>query len=168
MNDFFEIGKVVNTQGLKGEIKIFPTTDDPQRFELLDEIIINIRGNDFVYKMDKVRYNKQFVILKLLGIDDINQAESLKGGTIKIPVEKALPLSKDEYYIRDLLDIDVFTDENEYLGKIIKIFPTGANDVYIIDNNKTELLIPAIKDCILDVNLSERKMKIKLLDGLRD
>lgn len=168
MNDYFVIGKIVNTQGIKGEIKVIPTTDDPLRFEELKEIIIDVKGNLKNLKVKNVRYNKQFVILKLDSIDTMNDAEKLKGYEIKIDSKDALPLEKDEYYIRDLYGIDVITNEGEKLGKIEDIIFTGANDVYVVkEDNKKDLLIPAIKQCILQVDIENKIMTVKLLEGLR-
>lgn len=173
MGKFFQIGQITGTHGLKGNIKVYPTTDDPTRFELLDEVIVLHKGKNETFEIEKVGYHKQFVLLKLKKIDDINEAEKFKGDYILIPEEKALPLDDDEYYMRDLYDMEVVSDEGEYLGTIVNIFPICAgNDVYVVrDENKPkqkDLLLPAIKQCILNVDIENRKMTVKLLKGLRD
>ncbi len=166
--EYFQIGKIVNTQGLKGDVRVIPTTDDPTRFELLDEVEIFSRNISKILKIEKIWYHKQFVIIKFEGINNMTEAEKLKNMVIKIPSDKALPLNEDEYYIKDLYDMDVYTDCNEYLGKITDIITTGANDVYAVENDeKKTILIPAIKQCILNVNINENKMIVKLLEGLR-
>jgi len=171
MGNYFEIGKIAGTHGIKGTLRVFPTTDDPSRFELLKEVIIEYKDEKKVCKVSKVAYHKNFVLLTLEEYNDINDAEKLKGGRILITEDKALPLGKDEYYTRDLYDIDVYTDEDEYLGKIADVYITGANDVYSVVGEATggkEMLIPAIKQCILSVDIENRKMIVKLLEGLRE
>ena len=168
MDNFFEIGKIAGTHGIKGTLKIFPTTDVPERFELLDEIILEIKNEKKVCKVDKVAYHKNFVLLTLKEYNDINQVEGFKNGRVLIPEEKALPLGKDEYYTRDLYDMEVYTDEGERLGTLKEVYTTGANDVYgVKDENGNEILIPAIKQCIIAVDVTNRKMTVKLLEGLR-
>ena len=168
MDNFFEIGKIAGTHGIKGTLKIFPTTDVPERFELLDEVILEIKNEKKVCKVDKVAYHKNFVLLTLKEYNDINQVEGFKNGRVLIPEEKALPLGKDEYYTRDLYDMEVYTDEGERLGTLKEVYTTGANDVYgVKDENGNELLIPAIKQCIIAVDVTNRKMTVKLLEGLR-
>ncbi|MCD8036517.1 MAG: ribosome maturation factor RimM [Clostridiales bacterium] len=169
MDNYFEIGKIAGTHGIKGTLRIFPTTDVPERFELLKEVILEVNNEKKVCKIAKVAYHKNFVLLTLEEYNDINQVEGFKNGRILIPAEKALPLDEDEYYTRDLYDMDVYTDEGENLGKLTEVYTTGANDVYgVTGSDGKELLIPAIKQCILSVNVAERKMTVKLLEGLRE
>ncbi|NLK20985.1 MAG: 16S rRNA processing protein RimM [Epulopiscium sp.] len=170
MPDYIEIGKIVNTQGIKGDLRVIPTTDDPKRFELLECIYIEKKNELIKYEIERVWYHKQFVILKLKEIVSMNDGEALKNTIIKIPKELALPLEEDEYYIGDLYDMEVYTDEDEYLGKINDIIFTGSNDVYIVKNetDKKEILIPAIKQCILNINIEEKKMIVALMEGLRE
>lgn len=165
---YFEIGKVAGTHGIKGTLRIFPTTQDPSRFELLKEVIIDLNGNRETIKISKVSYQKNMVLLTVKEIDDINVAERYKNATILIPEEKALPLDEDEYYTRDLYDMEVYTTDNEFLGTITDILSTGANDVYVVKKGEEkELLLPAIKDVVLSVSLAEKKMTVNLLEGLR-
>ena len=166
MLEYFVIGKIVNTQGIKGEIRVIPTTDDINRFKKLKEIYIFKKGNLDLYEIEGVRFHKQFVLLKLKGIDSINEAELLKNTEIKIPKELAIPCEKDEYYISDLYGMKVLAGEEE-IGIIEDIIFTGANDVYVVKSKDSEILIPAIKQCILDVNVKEKIMKVHLLEGLR-
>lgn len=168
MDNYFEIGKIAGTHGIKGTLKIFPTTDVPERFELLKEVILEVKNEKKVCKIARVAYHKNFVLLTLEEYNDINQVEGFKNGRILIPAEKALPLEKDEYYTRDLYDMEVYTDEGERLGKLTEVYTTGANDVYgVTGSDGKELLIPAIKQCILSVDVAGRKMTVKLLEGLR-
>lgn len=168
MENYFVVGNIVNTQGIKGEVRLMPAVDDVERFKLLDRIFVDRKGSITEYEIENVRFHKQFVLLKLKGIDDMTSAEKLKGTVAKITEDMALPCEEDEYYIRDLYDMEVVTDEGERLGIISDIIFTGANDVYAVksDDGK-EILIPAIKDCILNVDVENKIMTVKLLEGLR-
>lgn len=168
MNDYFEIGKIVNTQGIKGDVRIIPMTDDIKRFELLKEVEIYTNKWTKTLTIERVWYHKQFVIIKFKEINSMTEGETLKESLIRIPSELALPLNEDEYYSRDLYDMSVVTENGENLGVITSIINTGANDVYEITNDKKEtILIPAIKQCILNVNVQEKLMTVHLLEGLR-
>ena len=148
MENNFIIGKIVNTQGIKGEVRVIPETDDITRFELLDSVLILRRGILEEKKIQGVRYHKQFVLLKLDGINDMTTAEGYKNCELQIPAEKALPCGENEYYIRDLYGMAVYTEEGELLGSLSDILFTGANDVYVVqsaDPDKKDILLPAIK-----------------------
>lgn len=169
MEQYFEIGKITGTHGIRGTMRVFPTTEDPSRFERLKEIIVEIRGKRETFHIQKVAFHKQFVLLTVKEITDINVAELYKNGRILIPDAMAIPLGEDEYYNRDLYGLKVVTEEGEELGEITEIFPTGSNDVYVVkkDAKGKELLLPAIKDCIKNVDLEKGVMTVKLLEGLR-
>ncbi|MFQ7475848.1 ribosome maturation factor RimM [Anaerotignum sp.] len=169
MEQYFEIGKITGSHGIRGTMRVFPTTEDPSRFERLKEIIVEIRGKRETFHIQKVAFHKQFVLLTVKEIIDINVAELYKNGRILIPDAMAIPLGEDEYYNRDLYGLKVVTEEGEELGEITEIFPTGSNDVYVVkkDGKGKELLLPAIKDCIKNVDLENGVMTVKLLEGLR-
>ena len=169
--DYFEIGKIVNVHGLRGELKVLPTTDDPSRFELLDTIEVFAKTETKEYPLISARPHKSTLTLKLKGIDDRDTAETLKGAVIKIPRSKALPLDENEYYQKDLMDMSVITSTGEALGTLVQIIETGANDVYVVRPENSEakdLLIPAIKECILSVDLPNKIMTVHIMKGLRD
>ena len=169
MNQYFEIGKIAGTHGLKGTLRIFPTTEDPSRFELLKELIVENRGKIETFHIEKVGYHKKFVLVTVREINEINAAELYKGATIRIPVEDAIPLEENEYYTRDLYGMLVVADDGEELGILDDVLETGANDVYVIKKEGSkDLLIPVIKQCILKVDLAERKILVHLLEGLRE
>ena len=169
MEQYFEIGKITGTHGIRGTMRVFPTTEDPSRFERLKEIIVEIRGKRETFHIQKVAFHKQFVLLTVKEITDINVAELYKNGRILIPDAMAIPLGEDEYYNRDLYGLKVVTEEGVELGELTEIFPTGSNDVYVVkkDGKGKELLLPAIKDCIKNVDLENGVMTVKLLEGLR-
>lgn len=165
---YFEIGKIAGTHGIKGTFRVFPTTEDITRFERLKEVTVDLNGNREIFKIVKVSYQKNMVLLSVKEIDDINVAEKYKGASILIPEEQAIPLEEDEYYTRDLYDMGVVSDEGEELGIITDVLVTGANDVYVVSKDgEKDLLLPAIKDCILNVDVKEKKMTVRLLEGLR-
>lgn len=170
MKEYFEIGKITGTHGIRGTMRVFPTTEDPTRFERLKEIIVEIRGKQETFHIQKVAYHKQFVLLTVKEITDINVAELYKNGRILIPDAMAIPLGENEYYTRDLYGMRVVTEDGEELGELTQIFETGANDVYIVKKSPQdkELLLPAIKDCIRKVDVANNVMTVKLLEGLRE
>jgi 16S rRNA processing protein RimM len=170
MTNYFEIGKIVNTQGLKGDVRVVPMTDDITRFELLNELTVRFSGNVVrSFGIERVWYHKSFVVLKLGGVDDMTSAERLKGGMVVVPPELALPLNDGEYYIRDILGMEVATIDGESLGVVANIIETGANDIYVVRDAESgkEILIPAIKQCLRDIDVTNKKMTVELLEGLR-
>ena len=169
MEGYFEIGKVTGTHGIRGTMRVFPTTEDPSRFERLKEVIFQLRGRQEVFHIQKVAYQKQFILLTVKEITDINVAELYKTASILIPDAQAIPLEEDEYYTRDLYGLTVVTDAGEELGKLEENFSTGSNDVYVVKKEGAkDLLLPAIKDVVLAVDPAEKKMTVHLLEGLRD
>lgn len=170
MKEYFEIGKITGTHGIRGTMRVFPTTEDPTRFERLKEIIVEIRGKQETFHIQKIAYHKQFILLTVKEITDINVAELYKNGRILIPDAMAIPLEENEYYTRDLYGMRVVTEDGEELGELTQIFETGANDVYIVKKSPQdkELLLPAIKDCIRKVDVENNVMTVKLLEGLRE
>lgn len=167
MEQMFTIGKIVNTHGVKGEVRVLPSTDDVKRFGKLKEVKVENRTMT-TYEIETVRYHKNFVLLKFKGIDTMNEAELLKNSLLKIDRKDALPLKKDEYYQCDLYGLRVLTDTGRDLGKLTDILMTGSNDVYVVRNEEKEILIPAIKQCILNVDLEAGEMLVHLLEGLED
>lgn len=162
----FVIGKIINMHGIKGEFKVYPECDDETRFELLKSVIV--KGENF--DIESVRYHKGCVLLKLKGIDSINDGEKYKGQNVEIPEEDAMPLEEDEYYIRDLYDMKVLDiDTGDEIGTLTDVLFTAANDVYEVTSpDGKKFYIPNIKDCIIDVNIEDKTMKIKKMPGLFD
>lgn len=166
MEQFLQVGIISSTHGIRGEVKVFPTTDDAVRFKKLKKVILNTGKEQMPLEIENVKFFKQFVILKFKGIDHINDIEKYKGKSLFVNREDAVKLEKDEYYIADLIGMQVFTEEGE-LGILKDVLETGANEVYVVESDKYgEVLIPAIRQCILDVSVEERKMKVHLLEGL--
>ena len=169
MEQFLQVGGISSTHGIRGEVKVFPTTDDPNRFKKLKKVILETKKEKLSLEVQGVKFFKQFVILKFKGIDNINDVERYKRCPLYVKREDAVELEEDEYFIADLIGLRVITDEDKVLGELTDVLETGANDVYVIETGeKKEILIPAIPDCVLDVNLEEGTILIHLLDGLLD
>lgn len=166
--EYVYIGRVANTHGVRGDIKVFPTTDDPKRFEKLKKIIIeDARGHEDEYHIKGVKYVNKFVVLNLKELTDMDMALKLKQGIVKIDRKHALPLEEDEYYVQDLMGIDVVDEEGVQLGTLREVIFTGANDVYAVDlKDGGEVLLPAIKDCVLDIDIKNKVMKVHVMEGL--
>ncbi len=169
MDDLLQVGAITQTHGLRGEVKVFPTTDDVKRFKKLKEVILDTGKEKMVLEIEGVRFFKQFAILKFKGFDDINDIERYKGKNLFVTRENAVKLKKDEYFIADLIDVKIYDEQDAYMGVLKDVIVTGANDVYEIalEDGRT-LLLPAIKQCVLDVDMEQRKMKVHVLDGLLD
>ena len=167
MGEYFEIGQIVNTSGLKGIVKVNCFSDDIRRFDKLSKVLIEKNKNLTEYMIEEVRYSKNQVLIKFKGIDTIEEAETFKNCYIKIKREELEELPEDTYYIVDLIGINVYLEDEILVGEIIDVFPTGSNDVYVIKREEnTDLLIPAIKDVVKSINIKEKKMIINLIEGL--
>lgn len=167
MEKYFEIGQIVNTSGLKGVIKVKPFTDDITRFENLKTIYISIKNELKEFVIEQVRYNKNMVLLKLKGIDNLEEAEKYRNLYLKISREDVGELEENTYFIVDILGCKVCTDQNEELGTLIDVFPTGSNDVYVVKNEEgKQVLLPAIKEVIKNVDIENRLIIVHLLEGL--
>ena len=167
MEDLLQVGVITTTHGIRGEVKVYPTTDDVHRFEELESVLLDTGKEYRELKIKSVKYFKQYAILKFKGIDNINDIEKYKGKSLFVTRENAQPLGEDEYYIADLIGMEVYLEDGSHFGTLKDVMETGANDVYIIKTEEgKEVLIPAIYECILDVDVEAGKMEIHLLDGL--
>ena len=136
MQKYFEVGQIVNTFGIKGFVKVKPFTDDVERFEELKKVYICKKDKLEEVEIEEVKYHKDMVLLKIKGIEDMNEAERLKGLYLKIDRKDAKKLPEGTYFIADLIGLDVYSDENKFLGKLEDIFNSGANDVYVVKNEE--------------------------------
>ena len=168
---YLKIGTILSTHGLKGEVKVFPTTEDVHRFDYLDELFADMSGNrDFrPLRAERARYFKNLVILKFRERNRIEDVEELVKKDLYVSRENAIPLEENEYFVGDLIGLTVYSDEGRCLGELTDILETRANNVYVITpegHPEKELLIPAIPDCILEVEPEAGTMKVHLLPGL--
>ncbi len=167
MDDYLRVGVITTTHGIRGEVKVFPTTDDPTRFKELKKVFLDTGKELLPLELEGIKFFKQLAILKFKGIDDINEIEKYRGKDLLIHREDAVELEEGEYFIFDLIDSTVYTEDGEELGTLIEILTTAANDVYVVKTLAgKELLIPSIKECILDVDVANKKIVVHLLDGL--
>lgn len=167
MEQMLQVGVITQTHGVRGEVKVFPTTDDPVRFKELKHVVLDTGKETLPLEIENVKFFKQFVILKFKGYDNINDIEKYKKCPLLVEREDAVPLEEDEYFIADMIGLSVVTEDGEEFGILKDVIVTGANDVYIIDSSSYgEVLVPAIKECILDVDIEAGMMKIHLMDGL--
>ena len=168
MEKQLQAGVITSTHGIRGEVKVFPTTDDAQYSRELKKVYLDTGKEQIPLEIEHVKFFKQFAILKFKGIDNINDIEKYKGKSLMIDREDASPLGEDEYYIGDMIGMDVYTDDPaEHFGVLRDVLETGANDVYIIDSDRHgEVLVPAIRQCILRVDTEKNEMHIHLMEGL--
>jgi 16S rRNA processing protein RimM len=167
MEDLLKVGVITTTHGVRGEVKVYPTTDEPERFLDLEYVLLDTGKELRRLDIKNVRFFKNLVILKFDGIDNINDIERYKRCPLLVERKDAVALEEDEYFIADMIDIQVVTEDDEPFGTLKDVMETGANDVYVIDTEEHgEVLVPAIRECILDVDIENQKMKIHLMDGL--
>ena len=167
MNEYFRVGVITSTHALKGDVKVFPTTEDPARFKQLREAFLLV-GNEYVpVVVTKASFFRQFVILHFEGKDRIEDVEKLVKKEIYVDREHAIPLEEGEYYISDLIGLRVIDDDSTAeLGELHDVMQTGANDVYVVQNGEREILIPVIDECIRKVDLEAGEVRVHLLPGL--
>ena len=168
MEQMLRVGVITSTHGVRGEVKVFPTTDDAKRFKTLKKVILDGR-EPLELSIEQVKFFKNMVILKFKGYDNINDVETWRQRDLLITRDQAVELKEDEYFITDLIGLTVVNEEEAVLGRMKDVLETGANDVYVVElTGGKELLLPAIKDCILNVDLEGGRMKVHVLDGLMD
>lgn len=167
MEQYFQVGVISSTHGIRGEVKVYPTTDDPARFLSLKEVLLDTGSGWMSLEPEQVRFFKKMVILKFKGYNSINDVEKYRNKGLYVPRAQAVPLEEGEYYVADLLGLEVRTEDGEPFGRLKDVMQTGANDVYVIDSLRNgEVLVPAIAECILEVSVEQGWMRIHLLDGL--
>lgn len=164
-----QVGVIASTHGVRGEVKVFPTTDDVKRFRRLKEVLLDTGKEQLSLEIEGVKFFKQFAILKFKGIDNINDIEKYKGKSLFVTRENAVKLKKDEYFIADLIGLKILDEDGNDIGVLNDVMETGANDVYVIAmHDGRELLLPAIKQCVLQVDTENGFVKIHILEGLLD
>lgn len=169
MEDRLKVGVITSTHGVRGEVKVFPTTDDPKRFKELKRVMLDTGKEILDMEIASVKFFKNMVILKFKGIDNINDVEKYRRAELYVAREDAVPLAENEYFIADLIGLTVVSDEGEELGGLEDVLQTGANDVYVVSREgEKELLIPAIRECVREIDLTAGRMTVHLLPGLRE
>ena len=167
MEKQLQVGVISSTHGVRGEVKVFPTTDDVTRFRQLKKVYLDTGREMLPLEIQNVKFFKQFAILKFKGIDNINDIEKYRGKSLMIDREDAVDLEEDEYFIADMIGMKVCTEDGSEFGTLKDVMETGANDVYVVElPDHQEVLLPAIRECILDVDLEENVMTVYLMKGL--
>ena len=169
MEKYLRVGVISSSHGVRGEAKVFPTTDDVQRFKKLKTCILDTGREYKELHIESVKFFKQMVILKFKEIASIDEVMQYKGKDLLVTRDQAVKLEENEYFICDLIGLKVVTDEGEDFGVLTDVIQTGANDVYVVAmKDGKELMLPAIGDCILDVDLEQGRMEVHVLEGLMD
>jgi len=169
MEDLLQVGIITSTHGVRGEVKVYPTTDDPRRFRRLKEVVLDTGRGKLNLEIEGVKFFKQFVILKFKGLDNINDIEKYRQKSLYVTRKNAVRLQRDEYFIADLIGLKVQDEDGTELGTVKDVIETGANDVYEVEMaDGRSLLLPAIKQCILNVDVENGMMQVHVLEGLLD
>ena len=169
MEDLLQVGIITSTHGVRGEVKVYPTTDDPRRFRRLKEVVLDTGREKMNLEIEGVKFFKQFVILKFKGLDNINDIEKYRQKSLYVTRKNAVRLQRDEYFIADLVGLKVQDEDGKELGTVKDVIETGANDVYEVEMaDGKSLLLPAIKQCILNVDVENGTMQVHVLEGLLD
>jgi 16S rRNA processing protein RimM len=169
MEDLLQVGIITSTHGVRGEVKVYPTTDDPRRFRRLKEVVLDTGREKINQEIEGVKFFKQFVILKFKGLDNINDIEKYRQKSLYVTRKNAVRLQRDEYFIADLIGLKVQDEDGTELGTVKDVIETGANDVYEVEMaDGRSLLLPAIKQCILNVDVENGMMQVHVLEGLLD
>ena len=169
MEDLLQVGIITSTHGVRGEVKVYPTTDDPRRFRRFKEVVLDTGKEKMNLEIEGVKFFKQFVILKFKGLDNINDIEKYRQKSLYVTRKNAVRLQRDEYFIADLIGLKVQDEDGKELGTVKDVIETGANDVYEVEMaDGKSLLLPAIKQCILNVDVENGTMQVHVLEGLLD
>ena len=169
MEDLLQVGIITSTHGVRGEVKVYPTTDDPRRFRRLKEVVLDTGREKINLEIEGVKFFKQFVILKFKGLDNINDIEKYRQKSLYVTRKNAVRLQRDEYFISDLIGLKVQDEDGTELGTVKDVIDTGANDVYEVEMaDGRSLLLPAIEQCILNVDVENGMMQVHVLEGLLD
>ena len=169
MEDLLQVGIITSTHGVRGEVKVYPTTDDPRRFRRLKEVVLDTGREKLNLEIEGVKFFKLFVILKFNGLENINDIEKYRQKSLYVTRKNAVRLQRDEYFIADLIGLKVQDEDGTELGTVKDVIETGANDVYEVEMaDGRSLLLPAIKQCILNVDVENGMMQVHVLEGLLD
>lgn len=175
MEDMLKVGVITSTHGVRGEVKVFPTTDDAKRFKRLKTVILDTGKEKRTLEIEQVKFFKNLVILKFKEFDNVDDVQKFRQKDLYVERKDAVRLHKDEYFIADLIDMDVFEENGRRIGRLTDVISTGANDVYVValdenfaDTAAKEVLLPAIKQCVREISIEEKKMVVHLMEGLLD
>ena len=169
MTDRFQVGVIASTHGLQGEVNVFPTTEDPSRFKKLKQVVLHTqKGEELLLDVVSARFFKKFVIVKFKQFNNINEVEKFRGCELTIDRKDAIKLQPGEYYCADLIGLSIVDEDGSELGTLTEILQTGANDVYEMTRKDSgeKVYIPAIRDCIKEIDPEGGRIVIHVMDGL--
>lgn len=167
MEDLLRVGVITQTHGIRGEVKVFPTTDDPMRFKKLKHCVVQLKREDIELEVQSVKFFKQYVIVKFKNYDSINDIEQFVKKDLMVTRDNAVKCEPGEYFICDLIGLKVITDDGRELGTLTEVLETGANNVYEVTTpDDKQILIPVIDECILAHDMQAGTVTVHLLDGL--
>lgn len=162
---FLVIGEITKPHGVRGEVRVFVHSDDPQRFKRLSTVYIG-EDDPQPIQVEKARLQNGMAIVKFAGVDTREVAETLRGQLLQVAMDEAIPLQDNEYFLFQLLDLAVVTDEGQELGQLVEIIETGANNVFLVQSEHGEILVPDIPDVIQSIDFEQGKVIVKLLPGM--
>ncbi|NDJ77255.1 MAG: 16S rRNA processing protein RimM [Chloroflexi bacterium] len=169
---FLLLGQVLRPHGIRGELRISVSTAYPERIVPGTHVYVGPNPQDVstavLHEVAGVRKHQEYLILRFAAVPDRNAAELLRQHYVMVKLEDAVPLEDDEYYLFQVIGVSVFTVDGENLGTVSEVIETGANDVYVVHGTRGEILLPAIDECVVDLNIDARTMTVKLMDGLLD
>lgn len=167
MADELQVGVITQTHGIRGEVKVFPTTDDAKRFQKLKQVTLDTGKERLLLDIEGVKFFKQYVIIKFKGLDSINDVEKYKRGRLLVSRDHAVKLKKDEYFVADMIGMQVVTEDGAPFGVLKEVLATGANDVYVVSREgEGDVLLPAIRECIRKIDMDRHVMEVHIMDGL--
>jgi 16S rRNA processing protein RimM len=165
--DYFRIGYIANTVGIKGELKVLLISNIPERFKDLKECYIHTGTVRLQVEVERYRhYKKGYIALKLKGYDDANSVSAFKGKYLEVDRENLAQLSEGQYYVFDIIGCKVLDSDGSVLGEVTEVISPGANDVYVVKGPRGEILIPAVKDMVKSIDIGEKTIRVELPEGL--
>lgn len=166
MLEYISIGQIVNTHGVRGEVKVYPLTDNIERFDKVDHVYIEEGKQLVTLNITNVKYLKNMAVIKFKGIDNAESAEKLRNKYIKVHRNNTVKLPDDTFLICDLIGHQVFNEAGEYLGKVVDVLQTGSNDVFVVKSEDKEILIPGLKSIFKSIDVENGRMIVELPEGL--
>ena len=166
MLEYLTVGQIINIHGFRGEVKVYPLTDDMRRFKKLKEVYVEENNRLVKYEVERVKFLSNTVVMKLAGIDTEEAAEKLRNYYVKVDRKSAVKLPKDTYFICDLIDLEVFDEKGDSLGRVSDVLQTGSNDVYVVKAPDRDILVPALKEVVKEIDLEKGRIVVQLPEGL--
>ncbi len=166
MLEYLSIGQIINIHGFRGDVKVYPLTDDISRFKKLKEVYVEENTQLVKYEVESLKFLSNTIAMKLKGIDTEEAANKLRNFYVKVDRKSAVKLPKDSYFICDLIDLEVYDGKSGRLGTVGDVLQTGSNDVYVVKTGGKDILIPALKEVVKEIDMKNKKIMVELPEGL--